>query len=116
MTEFSKLFEIIKFFLDNELDKSIFECCMCAENTEKFYIICKPNCMDYSYCKKCIDRISRERGKCPFTNIEFAYKDVCLDYRKNKNIEKQKQIFNNLKIYLDKDKQIKNISVRIDFT
>lgn len=116
MTESSKMVEMIKFFLDNDLDEKLFECCICNKNTERFYIICKPNCIDYSYCKRCIDRVSKERKKCPFTNVEFTYKDVCLDYRKNKDIEKQKQIINNIKTYLDNNKEIKNISIKIDFT
>lgn len=101
-------YEIIKFILERKIDDDLYQCCICMEKTEIFYIICKSECLDYSYCKKCIENIEKNRKKCPFTNIEFKYKDICLDTRKNKIIDKQKQIYNKI------GNTIKNISINIE--
>lgn len=113
MTDSSKfnLFEIVNLFLD----KDILECCICNENVDKLYIICKSGCINNSYCKKCIENLVNNRRRCPFTNIDFGYDDICLDYKNNKNIENRKQMFN----YISKKlgiKQIKNISINIEIT
>lgn len=109
----SKNIELIVFLLKKKLNKKSFECSICYESSEKFYTICKAECMSYSYCKNCIEHIVYERKKCPFTNIELKAQDICLDYRINRKIEENKQkqkeiekMFNN--------KLIKNISIKID--
>lgn len=101
-------YEIIKFLLEKKIDDDMYKCCICTEYTKTFYLICKSECLDYSYCKNCIEIIERKRKKCPFTNIDFTYKDICLDIRKNKMIEKQIEIYNKL------GNTIKNISVNIE--
>lgn len=109
----SKKIELIIFLLKKKLNDKFFECSICYESVEKYYTICKSECMNYSYCKNCIEHIVNNRKRCPFTNIELEQKDICLDYRINKKIEENKKkqmefdkIFNN--------KLIKNISIKID--
>jgi hypothetical protein len=107
--------ELITYFLKKEYNRNIFECCICCENTKIFYTFCKPECICYSYCKKCVERIAYERGKCPFTNVIISNYDICLDYRKNKEIEKQEKIQEKVNVFL-KNKIIKNISIKIDIS
>lgn len=109
----SKNIEFLMFLLNKKINKNIFECFICFENTETFYTFCKPNCMNYSYCKKCINHITKETKKCPFTNIEVDEKNICLDYRKNKKVEKQKSMQEEFEKMLN-NKLINNISIRID--
>ena len=97
MTESSNVIELIKYFLDRDSNEILSQCCICIKKVEKLYIICKPGCIKYSYCNKCISRIVNERKRCPFTNIEFNHKDVCLDYKINEHIEKQKSALINMK-------------------
>lgn len=101
-------YEIIKFILEKKIDDDIYRCCICTKKTETFYLICKSECLNYSYCKDCIERIEKERNRCPFTNVNFTYKDICLDIRKNKMIEKHKEIYNKI------GNTIKNISINIE--
>lgn len=109
----SKNIELIIFLLKNKLNNKSFECFICYEDVEEYYTICKPRCMNYSYCKKCVEHIVNIRKKCPFTNIEVEPKDICLDYRLNRKIEENKQ----KQMEIDKilnNKIIKNISIKID--
>lgn len=105
----SKIFEVIKCLLD--VNK--YECCICNENTKEFYIICKPGCIGYSYCKKCIN-IIKTRNKCPFTNLSFSIDDICLDYKTNKSIDENLKLMEKLKNVIGKS--IKNISINIEIT
>lgn len=105
--------ELIIYFLKKEYNKKIFECPICCKNTNKFYMFCKPECICYSYCENCIKRIAYERKRCPFTNTDVSSNDICIDYRKNKEIENQKQIQEKMNKILN-NKIIKNISIRID--
>lgn len=90
------------------LDKDKFKCSICFENVDIFYIICKSNCIDNSYCKQCIEKIEKESKRCPFTNTLFTYKDISIDYRKNRSLESFKEIH---KIFLNK-----KIAINIDFS
>jgi hypothetical protein len=109
----SKDIELIIFLLKRKLNNSSFECFICYENVERYYTICKPECMSYSYCRNCINHMVNDRKRCPFTNIELEKKDICLDYRINKKIEENKK----KQLEIDKmfnNKFIKNISIKID--
>lgn len=88
-------------------DKDKFKCCICFKNVEIFYLICKPNCVNNSYCKQCIEKIEKENNRCPFTNTFFEYSDISIDYRKNRSLETFKEIH----------KKIinKKITINIDF-
>jgi hypothetical protein len=105
----SNIYEIVNCFLN----KLKYECCICNEKAKEFYIICKPGCVSYSYCKICIENI-RTRRRCPFTNIIFDNKDICLDHKTNKDIDENIKIFEKLKYILGKS--IKTISINIETT
>lgn len=105
----SIIFEIVNYLLDEKR----YECCICNENVKEFYIICKPGCINYSYCIQCIEKI-KIRQKCPFTNICFNDNDICLDYKTNKILEENKQIGENIKNFFGNS--IKNISINIETT
>lgn len=99
--------EIINYLLNNEK----YECCICNEEADKYYIICKPECLNYSYCKECMNKI-KEKKICPFTKKKFKEKDVCLDMRINNAIENKKQLFKKTKEYLGNS--IKRININIE--
>lgn len=102
LDNFSNLFKFI-FFMSNI---NMLECCVCCEIPERLYIICKPNCTKYSYCKKCIDNIERLYHRCPFTNTYFSINDIGLDHRNNESLEIYKKYNKN---------NIKNINCNILF-
>lgn len=106
--------ELIVFILNKKLNNEYFICSICFEKFKKFYIICKPECINYSYCKKCVYRICYERNKCPFTNIKFSPKDICLDYRKNRKIEEKEKKQKELEKILNNN-VIKNMIININF-
>jgi hypothetical protein len=95
-------------YISNSFDDNKFKCCICFKNVEIFYLICKPKCINNSYCKECIEKIEKENHKCPFTNILFTYKDISIDYRKNKSLESFKEIH---KILFNKEIMI-NINIK----
>jgi hypothetical protein len=107
--------ELIIYLLKNKLNNNLFECSICYKNTNFFYTICKPECMSYSYCKKCVEHIIYERKKCPFTNIELKENDMCLDYRLNNKIEERKLKQKEIEKIIN-NRVIKNISIKIDIT
>lgn len=78
-------------YISYYFDKDKFKCSICFRKMSIFYLICKPNCTNNSYCKECIDRIENT-NKCPFTNIIFTKKYISMDYRKNKSLETFKEI------------------------
>lgn len=102
------IYEFINFYLEDKINDDLYECCICTKKTDIFYIICKSECLNYSYCKKCVERIEKESGKCPFTKVIFKYKDICLDSRKNIILEKRKQLYNKI------GNTIKNIKIDIE--
>lgn len=96
----TNIFKYIYYYLD----KDRFKCSICFKNVEVFYLICKPNCIDNSYCKQCIEKIEKINNRCPFTNTYFTDKDISIDYRKNKSFETFKEIhkkFANKKITIN---------------
>lgn len=99
----SNLIKYISYYFDKEL----FKCSICFKKTTIFYLICKPNCTNNSYCKECIERIEKETNKCPFTNTFFTKEDISIDYRKNKSLEIFEEIHENL--------CNKNITININF-
>lgn len=88
MLNTTKLVKYISYYFD----KDSFKCSICFKKTSIFYLICKPNCTNNSYCKECIYRIEKDTNKCPFTNIIFTKEDISIDYRKNKSLETFKEI------------------------
>lgn len=115
MANSSNILKIINIFLNKKINKSFFECCICNKEVKIFYLICKPGCIDNSYCEYCINRILEERNNCPFTNISFTYDDICLDYRKNKEIYEQIYLYNNMEKYLINCKISINIEIDNSF-
>ena len=107
----SSIYRLIAFILDPKSENNLSECPFCFKNVDKFYIICKPQCINYSYCKDCIYKIL-ESNKCPYTRIYFDKKDICLDYRRNNMLEEQKQLKEDVKKILN-NKDIRNISIDI---
>lgn len=112
MTNSSSICKLITFILDKKLENNLSECPICLKNVDKFYIICKPECLNYSYCKDCIYKIAYESKRCPYTRILFNEKDICLDYRKNIMLEEEKKLQEEFK-KLFNNKSIKNISIEI---
>ena len=72
------------FFLSNI---NVFKCCICDKIPNKLYMICKPDCTKFSYCKDCVYKIENLYHKCPFTRTEFVKNDIGLDYRNNESLE-----------------------------
>lgn len=79
----SNIFQYVFFLTNIEL----FKCCICNEIPDKLYVICRPACTKYSYCKKCIYKIEELHQQCPFTRTPFLCNDIGLDYRKNEYLE-----------------------------
>lgn len=96
------LFRYISYYFDEDN----FKCCICVKKVDFFYLICKPNCVNNSYCRECIVKIEKENKRCPFTNTVFTYEDISIDYKKNKSLESFKEIHKKL---FDK-----KISINID--
>ena len=107
------IYSFLNIITNNENEDPL-ECSICYHSVDIFYMICKPECINYTYCKNCIDRITNEKSKCPFTNIIYKKDDICLDYRNNRKVEKQKQNKNKITKFLN-TKSIKNISIEIKF-
>src|ERR1700712_652142 len=75
------------------LDKTVITCCICNEIPNQLYLICKPRCTKYSYCKQCIEKIEYLYSYCPFTKISFLHDDIALDYRNNELLEIYKRYY-----------------------
>ena len=91
------------FFLSN---MDTIKCCICNEIPDKLYVICKPVCTKYTYCKSCIYNIEKICHKCPFTRIQFTIDDIGIDYRNNISLDIFKKYNKN---------KIKSISCNISF-
>jgi hypothetical protein len=83
-------------YISYYFDEDKFKCSICFKIPNIFYLICKPDCTDNSYCKECIERLEKDINKCPFTNIYFAKKDIAIDYRKNRSFEIYRQVHKKL--------------------
>lgn len=63
------------------------KCSICGKIPDKLYMICKPSCTKYSYCKQCVENIEKLYHECPFTKTSFLTSDIGLDYRNNEILE-----------------------------
>ena len=103
MNELQNKDNIIKYvLLSNDID--LIKCNVCFKIPDKLYCIFKKECISYSYCIYCVNRIEKEQKRCPFTRINFDIKDIVENKQKNELIS----------IYYKYNVLIKNIKLNIE--